>query len=75
MAQQPSHLQWELILLMEHTVATMGTGAINVIHCCNNGDRDHCWFTTMTSDHIITTVTLDTIVDFDRIVAFVIPLK
>jgi hypothetical protein len=56
-----------------NTVATAGTKVIVGTHCCNNGNRGHCWFLfTMTLDHIIAKVTLDNIVVSDTIVAFVI---
>jgi hypothetical protein len=42
----------------------MGTGVIVGIHCYNNRNRGNCWLTTITSDYIVATITLDTIVTF-----------
>jgi hypothetical protein len=69
---------------LEHTVTTMGTDIIVGTPCCNNGNRGHYfnilarmgievifWLTT-TLYNITTTMTMDTIVAFDKIVAFVI---
>jgi hypothetical protein len=63
--------QWEPRSLLEHIVAAGVTEAILGIHCCNSGNRDHCWstllnggdrghywVTTMISDHIISIMTL-----------------
>jgi hypothetical protein len=48
--------------LLDHIVATVGIKIIVGTDCCKKGNRGHCWLT----------VTLDIIVAFDAIVAFVI---
>jgi hypothetical protein len=47
-------------------------GVIVGTHCCNSGNRDHCWLATVASVHITATMTLDIIVTFDIIVVVVI---
>jgi hypothetical protein len=54
-------------------IVTVGAEVFVAVHCCNIGNPDHCWLTSVTSDD--TTVTLDIIVAFDTIDAFVIPFK
>jgi hypothetical protein len=63
------------ITLLEHTVEKMCIKIIVESHCCNSEQRSLLDYTdaTVTSYHIIP-ITLNVMVSFDVIVAFIIPL-
>lgn len=58
--------------MLEHIVVTVVTEVIVGTSCFDNANRGHCWLTRVTSDHIIAAMTLNTIVVFDTVIAFVI---